>query len=204
MNAKTFRKLLMRDRACGVARIAVRVPVAIVPEPLPPPVVFEGMRLDKYNSGTWDSHDGKSYVFITKVWGGQRPEHDCPCERNADGSWSWWEGVACTDIVGEDGRVTTKSTPINEATIAQHAANREWHERLWHGGVHPALDAIHNGSTCADGWGTSVQGKWLYLSFYVKVYRRWAVLWLSSRMARAVRKVKAMGVDVRVVKGAMK
>jgi hypothetical protein len=200
LNAKTFRKLLMRSRSCGLARVAIRLPVSIVPEPMPPSVTFEGMRLSEYNDGTWESQDGKSYVFITKAWGSHKPETDCQCDRNDDGSWSW-EGIACTDIVGEDGQVTTESTPIDEATIAQHAADREWHERLWHGGVHPALDAIHNGSTCADGWSVNAHGPWLYLSFYVKVSRRWAVLGLSSRMARAVRRVKAMGVDVRVMKG---
>jgi hypothetical protein len=162
------------------------------------------MSLSEYGSGTWESKDGGAYVFITKVWGGQRPEDDCPpClrEQYADGSWSWWEGVHCKDIVGKGGRVTTESKPIDETTIAQHAANREWHDRLWRGGVRPALDAIDNASTYADGWFANAHGPWLYLSFYVKARRRWAVLGLSSRMARAVRKVKAMGVDVRVVKG---
>lgn len=204
MNAKTFRKLLMRGRSCGLARITIRVPVSLVPEPMLPPVTFDGMRLSKYSSGTWESEDGNAYVFITKVCGGNEPLRNCPpfsqCmhERHADGSWSWWEGVYCKDIVGEDGRTTTESMPLDEATIAQHAANREWHDRLWHGGVHPALDAIHKGSICADGWSANAHGPWLYLSSYVKARRRWAVLGLSSRMARAVREVKAM---VRVAKG---
>lgn len=221
MNGKTARKLLMRGRSRNFwgrrAYLTVRVPVSLVPTPMPEPVRFEGFREGPF-AGSWKSLDDSEYITISRVATGRDP-HDTTfgymrpwqpvyfANRDHVGavgadyeSWSYWTGTR-TKTVGTDvnEEPLQERSALDERTVGLHKAHQEWLDRLQLEGLHPVLDALVISGYAAKSVHYEVKGQNILVTFGVKWFYPDTKLRFASGLGRAFRLAKRMGIPIRVI-----
>ena len=208
MNGKTAKKCLMRGRTTSWwgrrAYLTVRVPVSLVPTPMPAPVRFEGFRAGPF-PGLWESLAGSETITISRVMVGHDPNvgailpwqpvyfaNRAPTVRAAYEVWSYWTGTRI-----EDAR---EYTALDEATVGRHKAHQEWLDRLQLEGLHPVLDALVFAGSEAKSVHFEVKGHDIFVTFGVKWFYPDTKLRFAANLGKAFRVAKRIGIPIRAIR----
>jgi hypothetical protein len=233
MNGRTVRKILMRGRTSTFfgarALFVVRVPLAAIPEPVPP---FKAPGESAYE-GCWtrDNEDGTRTLYsIPELHGFRNPTkrgpdkngfqaliHHPVCRHSEidpedgtlDEDWVWYEGTKIVTKPSDTGKrpeiISQENLPLE--MVEAYITKRRWFDKYVSreaaGGTGlPWLDALHEAAGYARRFQPLCysQAGLIDLAYFVKWYNPRTKLWFCAAMSRALKLSKKMGIAVKVLR----
>lgn len=201
MNGKTVKKLLMKNRRRvfwgARAYLTVRLPVELLPGPLPKKPTIEGLKESEFCEGHWENEDLTEYVYIFKSQANREPEDGYFQELTHDGPtyrlWSYWKGERCV----RDGS-TERYEAVSEEIVGQYKVWHEWSRSLHRFGNGEVLDAFVEASSHAKVFSVWVRNGFVHLYYGVKWKYPNRKLAFSAALSRAVKLAAREGYRARV------